>query len=268
MNIWAADVPQTGIAGSWQVVSDPTAAGGRALFLPDKAKATISPALAAPVNYVEVTFDAAAGVPYHLWIRMRAYNNGLANDSVTVQFGDSVDALGTPVYRIGTTHGAEVVLQDGPSGTLSGWGWANNGFGRMGPDIYFASSGTHTLRLQQREDGPLIDQIVLSPDAFLRAMPGTSRNDMVQMPSTISGATPAATQIDPPWQSGTVGIVGVNGVARFEPSTGVYSIHAGGGDIWGSADGMHFVYRPLTGDGSIVARVTGVGTRTRAPAPA
>jgi hypothetical protein len=132
VNIWAADVPQTGIAGSWQVVSDPTAAGGRALFLPDKAKATISPALAAPVNYVEVTFDAAAGVPYHLWIRMRAYNNGLANDSVTVQFGDSVDALGTPVYRIGTTHGAEVVLQDGPSGTLSGWGWATTGLDGWG----------------------------------------------------------------------------------------------------------------------------------------
>src|SRR4029077_17147945 len=30
-------------------------------------------------------------------------------------------------------------------------------------------------------------------------------------------------------------------------------------DIWGTADGFHFAYQTLTGDGSIIAEVTGLG---------
>ena len=85
-----------------------------------------------------------AGVPYHMWVRMRAQANSLSNDAVSAQFNDSVDAFGSPTYRIGQSGGAEFVLQDGTSGSLSGWGWADNGFGNFGPDIYFATTGPHT----------------------------------------------------------------------------------------------------------------------------
>src|SRR5262249_52100606 len=37
------------------------------------------------------------------------------------------------------------------------------------------------------------------------------------------------------------------------------ALQASGGDIWNTADGMHFFYRTLTGDGEIVARVLSVG---------
>ena len=267
VSIWAADVLPSSIVGLWTVTADPTAVGGRALFLADRGRATVAPALAEPANYFEVTFDAVAGVPYHLWLRMRSYNNSASNDSVSVQFSDSVDAFGTAVYRIGSSHSAEVVLTDGASGTLAGWGWADNGYGVVGPDIYFATSGTHTLRIQQREDGTAIDQIVLSPDTYVRAVPGAVRNDMTHLASSITGAVPAPTNIEAPWASSTVGVTGINGLARLDPATGVYSLYAGGGDIWAAADGMHFVYAPLTGDGSIVARVTGVAnTNPRARA--
>ena len=267
VTIWAADVQPASMFGLWQVLSDPTAAGGRALFMPDKGKAAVSPALASPANYFEITFDAVAGVPYHLWARMRSYNNSLNNDSLNVQFSGSVDAFGTPVYRIGSAYAAELVLADGGSATVAGWGWADQGFGVVGPDIYFATTGTHTLRVQQREDGVVVDQIVLSPDTYIRATPGAGKNDMTQLASTISGAVPAPTNIDAPWASTTVGLAGINGLARLDPASGVYSMHAGGGDIWAAADGMHFVYEPLTGDGSIVARVTAVGnTNSRARA--
>jgi hypothetical protein len=33
--------------------------------------------------------------------------------------------------------------------------------------MYFSSSGTHTIRMQIREDGCSIDQIVISPGRFL-----------------------------------------------------------------------------------------------------
>jgi len=36
----------------------------------------------------------------------------------------------------------------------------------------FAAAGTHTLRIQTREDGVQIDQIVLSPSTYLTAAPG------------------------------------------------------------------------------------------------
>src|SRR5262249_47809178 len=156
---------------------DPTAAGLKALWSPDKGQSKISPALAAPVHYFEATFDAVAGVPYHAWIRMRAQANSVNNDSVSAQFSDAVDHFGTSSYQIGTPTGAEFVLQDGAAGKISGWGWADNGFGNFGPDIYFATTGTHTIRIQVRTDGTVLDQIVLSPDTYVRTSPGAPIND-------------------------------------------------------------------------------------------
>jgi phosphatidylserine/phosphatidylglycerophosphate/cardiolipin synthase-like enzyme/regulation of enolase protein 1 (concanavalin A-like superfamily) len=259
INIWAADVPAASLVGLWQFTTDPTAAGGQALLNPDKGKAKISPPLASPANYFEATFPAMAGVPYHLWIRMRASSNSLSNYAVSAQFSDSLSAFGSPMYQIGTASGAEVILQDGASGTISGWGWADNAYGTFGPDIYFAATGTHTIRIQQRNDGAIIDQIVLSPETYIRTPPGAGRNDSTILASTISGAAPPPPAPPPaPWSAEDVGTVGVNGFVRYDPATGTYSVRAGGGDIWGTQDGMYFVHQPLSGDGSIVARVRGV----------
>ena len=132
--------------------------------------AKIAPARVAPQHYVDVTFDAEAGAAYHLWIRMRAQNDYFGNDSIHVQFSDAVDAGGAPIYRIGSSsadNSAQVVLQETDGGTISGWGWADQGWNGLGSHIYFATSGPHTLRIQQREDGTIFDQIVLSSVAFL-----------------------------------------------------------------------------------------------------
>ena len=39
-------------------------------------------------------------------------------------------------------------------------------------------------------------------------------------------------------------------------SSGVFTVNGGGADIWGTSDQFNYVSQPLTGDGSIVARVT------------
>jgi regulation of enolase protein 1 (concanavalin A-like superfamily) len=257
--IWAKDVQPSAVFGAWQFLTDPTAVGGIALWNKDAGKAKISPPLAAPANYFEATFTATAGVPYHLWIRMRAQSNSTSNGSVSAQFSDSSDAFGSPSYRIGSGSGAEVLLQDGTSGTLSGWGWADNGYGVFGSDIYFATTGTHTIRIQQRNDGPIVDQIVVSPDTWVRNPPGTPKNDATFLDSTISGAPGGGpAPLPQPWQRTDVGTVGINGLASFDAGSGSFAVVGGGGDIWGSADGMYFAYQPLDGDGSIVARITGV----------
>jgi hypothetical protein len=57
---------------------------------PDAGAAKLTTPLASPSNYFELTFQADAGVAYHLWMRGKAVNNYWGNDSVYVQYSDSV----------------------------------------------------------------------------------------------------------------------------------------------------------------------------------
>ena len=70
-------------------------------------------------------------------------------------------------------------LEDCGGCGISGWGWQDNGWGVgvMGPAIRFATTGTHTIRIQRREDGVRFDQIVLSAVQYLNAAPGALKND-------------------------------------------------------------------------------------------
>lgn len=189
--IWTGNIPSGSVVGDWTRIPDTTAAGGAALQNTDRARAKVAPALIAPANYFETTFTAMAGVPYHLWIRMRAQPNSTANDSIHVQFNDSTDSVGNPVARIGTATSFEPVLQDGPSGpSPQGWGWTDNGWGALGPHVYFAATGTHTVRIQQREDGPIVDQIVISPDSYIMSPPGPHSNDATVLPENNGGSPP------------------------------------------------------------------------------
>jgi endonuclease/exonuclease/phosphatase family metal-dependent hydrolase len=163
-------------AGKWAVYSDSTAIGGKVVRHPNASAAKLSTALASPANYFEVTFSATAGVPYRLWIRGKADSNYWGNDSVFIQFSGSVTSSGSATYRIGTTSATEMNLEDCSGCGLSGWKWQDNGWGKgvLGPTIYFAATGTQKMRVQTREDGLSIDQIVLSPSTYLTAAPTTT----------------------------------------------------------------------------------------------
>ncbi|WP_256762040.1 fibronectin type III domain-containing protein [Cohnella sp. WQ 127256] len=62
-----------------------------------------------------------------------------------------------------------------------------------------------------------------------------------------------------PYGNMDIGSVGVAGNAAYEQSNGVITIRASGADIWGRDDSFHYVYRPWTGDGEIIARVSSFG---------
>ena len=247
----------------WNVVSDATAAGGARLENPNAGAAKLGAPLASPSKYFDLSFDAAAGVPYHLWIRGKAASNSWANDSVYVQFSDSVNLSGAATYRIGSTSAATVTLEDCTGCGVMGWGWQDNGFGEdvLGPDLYFAASGTHTVRVQVREDGLSIDQVMLSAGAFLHTPPGATKNDgniyAEQAGSGDGGAPPPAPAALPDgWSEGDVGAVGLAGHASYDGGT--FTVDASGADVWDRADQFHYAYRPMTGDGTIVARVASV----------
>lgn len=186
--IWASNVGS--IAGNWSKQFNSTAAGQTVLRNPDLGASKVPAPLASPLDYFDVSFSAVGGVPYRLWIRSRADNNYWGNDSVFAQFSDSLSASGVPAYRIATTDGLVINLEDCSGCGLSSWGWQDDGWGVgvLGPLVYFQSTGAHTLRVQRREDGISIDQIVLSPSTYFYSSPGALKNDSVILASTI-GAT-------------------------------------------------------------------------------
>ena len=197
--LYASGASRTGTV--WSVAPDSTAAGGSRLQSSDAGAPKVSTALANPASYAELTFQADAGKPYRLWLRAKAASNYWANDSVFVQFRDSVNASGTAIYRIGTTDAARVNLEECSGCGISGWGWQDNGWGAgvLGPVVYFATTGTQTLRIQVSEDGLGIDQVVLSAVKYLNARPGASKNDTTILPSTSGSTTTGVTLVRGPY---------------------------------------------------------------------
>ena len=239
------------ITGSaWQVAADTTAAGGAALWNPNLGKAKVAPALATPPSYVELQFPAKGDVAYHMWVRMRAQDNGAPNDSVHVQFSDAVSGAGstTRVFGIGSPTSAEVILQDGPSGSApSGWGWADEGWENPPVPIYFAATGTHTLRIQAREDGPFIDQIVFSaqPTEFLTNAPGPRENDITILDEAPTSATPSC--------SYSLSAAGTSITA--DGGAGTFNVSAASGCGWTAASNAGWLHVTAgangSGDGSV-----------------
>jgi hypothetical protein len=184
-------------AGAWTVVADPTAAGGSALRNPDAGAAKLAAPLANPTSYFELTFDAAAATPYHLWIRGKADKNSWANDSVYVQFADDLGPTAT--FGRGTTSAATVSIEDCTNCGVAGWGWQDQAYGALAPNLVFDRAGQHTIRVQVREDGLTIDQIVLSPSTYLSTAPGALKNDNTIVATTPGGGTPPATIVRQPF---------------------------------------------------------------------
>jgi hypothetical protein len=170
--------------GNWVIEADATAAGGARIRYPDAGGAKLTTPFANPTHYFETTFLAQAGVAYRLWMRGKADANSTNNDSAWVQFSGSVDSTGTPVFRIGTTSATMFNLEECTGCGLSAWGWNDNMFQGLGPLIYFATSGTQTIRVQLREDGLALDQIVLSPQKYLNNAPGPNKNDATILPKS------------------------------------------------------------------------------------
>src|SRR6185436_12309357 len=107
--------------GNWQVVSDPAAAGGSRMWNPDHGVPKITAPSANPPDYFEITFNADASRGYRIWMRGKAQNDSPYNDSVHLQFSDSVDGAGAAIDRIGTNSGEAYNLEECSGCGLSGW---------------------------------------------------------------------------------------------------------------------------------------------------
>jgi hypothetical protein len=177
----AADVSV--LSGAWSKVASSAAAGGVMLSTPDAGWATTSMPVASPQHYFEATFDADASTTYQLWMRMRGAADSKWNESVWVQFDNAVATDGTPRWRIGSLSALLVNLENCSGCGIANWGWQDNAYWLSQPArVRFATSGPQTLRVQVREDGVAIDQIVLSPSTWLTTSPGALKNDATIVP--------------------------------------------------------------------------------------
>ncbi len=71
----------------------------------------------------------------------------------------------------------------------------------------------------------------------------------------FAGRSASAQPLPGGWSTTDIGAVGAAGSASG--SGDAFTVQGAGADVWGTADAFRFVYAPLTGDGSIVAQVTG-----------
>src|SRR5215467_8652864 len=218
--LYASDA--TVLHGNWTRTADVSAAGGQMLASADKGASFNNPS-PSPADYVEFTFTAPANTPHHLWARMRAAGNSKNNDSVYAQFSDARNSSGGAIYPIGTQLGLVLNLATDASGnSLNGWGWRDGAYWlTQTSTLTFAASGTHTLRIQTREDGVQIDQIVLSPATFLTTAPGPASNDTTIVPKASAVSTPYLSALSIP---GTVAASdfdnGGEGVAYHDTTAG------------------------------------------------
>ena len=173
--IHAADV--TRVAGRWRKQADSSAASGMKVTSTDAGWSMTSAAPAEPVDFFEAAFDAPAGVAYQVWFRMRAVGDLPANDSIWVQYSDAVTPAGAPLYRLGTASAMGIALEDCSGCGVGGWGWQDRAYWAPGSYVQFAGGGTHAIRVQLREDGVELDQIVLTPASANAPAPGPARGD-------------------------------------------------------------------------------------------
>ena len=92
------------------------------------------------------------------------------------------------MFRTGTTSGLAVNLEECSGCGLSGWGWRDDAWGARGIAsttlLRFPTGGLQRLRIQTREDGVSVDQIVLSAVKYKTARPGAVKDDATTLQMT------------------------------------------------------------------------------------
>lgn len=122
-----------------------------------------------PTHYFDTNFKARSNTLYHVWARLKvaAASDFGTSDSLYLQFSDALED-GDPVNRIGGSQGLVVSQGDNT------WAWDDiwQGTQTTGEIMSFEWSGDHTVRIQRREDGFAVDQIVLSSSTYFNQPPG------------------------------------------------------------------------------------------------
>jgi RHS repeat-associated protein len=146
-----------------------------------------------------------------------------AVSSTTGSVGNEIAIAGS---GFGAVQGSSLVTLNGSLVTINSWG----------------ASGIIITLPTGATSGPLV--VTVAP----------TMNDSNPVVFTVTSQPLPIGVSDQDMSSASNGTFGtVTGSASY--ANGVYTVSGSGQWIYGSTDGMHFAYQPLSGDGSIVARV-------------
>jgi regulation of enolase protein 1 (concanavalin A-like superfamily) len=148
-------------------------------------------------------------------------------------------------------NGTEVFRSNMPSGQITSQTFASSTVSDADETAWFPANippsalrtGNNIIAVEVHQVSP--DSSDLTFDLQLAAT--------LKQPSPPPPPPPVVGQLPAPWADRDIGAVGVAGSATF--ANGTYTVKGAGADIWNNADQLQFVYQPLTGDGTIVARV-------------
>lgn len=159
--------------------SEPYEITSRYEWGPDTSKDGETPR-AQPADYAEFEFEAAAGVPFTIWVRGQNLDGSITSDAFWMQFdGD----IGTTKLGAGHRHsrGFGNWVDVFPARTSA---WSSALPQEKPQTVTFASSGKHRLRIQPRHPRHVVEQIWLSTSQSTLPPPGqqapaASRSEIV-----------------------------------------------------------------------------------------
>ena len=118
---------------------------------------------------------------------------------------------------------------------------------------YYSSDGTSWIAIPTTTPTvPLSSTVQVGIFALRNGGAATTRATL----TNVSLSSPSTG----PWSDADVGVVGTPGSSTSSGNS--FQISGGGSDIWGTADGFHFVYRPWSGNGTFVARLASLTNPT------
>jgi len=97
--------------------------------------------------------------------------------------------------------------------------------------------------------------IALGSAAYV-GLAATSHNAAVSTTALLSQVAVVPLALPAPLKSTDIGGPAIKGAVSYRQ--GVYTVHAGGTDIWSTSDQFHFVYQQVSGDVEVVARVASI----------
>ena len=134
------------VSAPMQILSDPTASGGRYVTVAAGNNSTGSPPT---TGYATVPFNVATAGTYRIWGRVQAPTT--SDDSFWVR----VDG------------GSWVNWNNIPPGTAWHWDDVHNAAASNSTVTYSLAAGAHTVTFAYREDGTKLDRLVITNDPFL-----------------------------------------------------------------------------------------------------
>ena len=185
----------------------------------------------------------------------------------TIDIGLAVSANNTGALNISTFDSVSVPGQPvpfplAPQSVAASAG--NGGVGLVWNDLAFAA--TYNVLRSTATGGPYTqigstaataytDATALNGVNYYYIITGISASG-TGMNSVEVSATPTPAFLPKGWIDMDIGILGFSGAASY--ASGTFTIQGSGSDIWGKADGFNYCFQTVSGDGAIVARVTGV----------